>query len=633
MTSILGVFATIILSFFFYSPKVEESRIVTINKPLMITQERKTPAFALFQQSKQAYLANSQNSKGKDIFAKDIPIKNQVFLSTESYQKNIPVREVAPMRLAHHEIASPADAGFRQVQKFNEGNENSNYAKEIQSMTYSPPVATLNQSPGKKWATLRGKFEVKDGVGILDHIVEIKRIEEGQVRELGSVDLKAGIYSIDIESPQGILIAQVRDRNGLLIGEDQQRFINLKSKGGYYEGPDVRVGRPNGIASGIAGRNIAANMTNHKPGTNINQKSGIISTLFSDQHILDKPSEKFLNISSWSSTISHTIDKQGKNRKITTIRQASDQSEIPLFSEKWLDGVVAYVSDQLKVQYKSKSLPIIIGRVFIDGAPVSGAHIQVENNSGINPIYLDSFMIPNIHQSTTSESGYFMIIGVEPGAYSVTAFLQNRILATNIFLAEENSVSYQNLQSISNPRRILIRSFDAFTGQPVEADIVVKDSSEIIEVNNGITSYRTQNNSGILSLLIRPRINHMPINYVQDARKEYVHIPLIRDQWLSQIQSLKEINEESNTGTIVGFVPDGDYSVYLINSDYQSNQIIFFDSIGNISEVPIAGGGFIAFNCPKGVQEIIVQANKSEKIYSQVFDVESGQTYISHFVD
>lgn len=591
---------------------------------MVITQERKTPAYALFQQAKQIQAATTQKKNSIELTALTAT-RSEVFLTTQNYQKDNPTRQITEMQLPKREIASEQDAGFTYAKsKSLVVNSLPDYnPTSISSLAPMQPTQFVQspdmQSSGKPWGTLRGKFEVRDGVGIVDHIVEIRRVEEGQVRELGSIDLKAGLYSINIESPQGVLIAQVRDRNGLIIGEDQQRFINIKSKGGYYEGPDIRVGPRTGLAanSNPIGR----------------AKSRILTSLFSDQHFLDKPTDKFNNVSAWSSTISRSVDAAGKFRKVTSIRQTSDQSEIPLFTEKWISGVTSYVSDQTKVQFKSSSLPVIIGRVFQDGKPLSGATVQIENNAGVMPVYLDAFMIPNIRQNETSENGYFMFVGVEPGEYFVTALIQNKILSHQIFIAEEFSVAYQNLYSESNPRLILVRTFDAFTGSPVEADIITNDSNEVLDSLSGIASYRSQNSAGINVSLARPKSDHMPIQYVQDSRKEYIHIPLIREQWLAEIQSQKQVNINHSAGTIVGFVPEGNYNVYLVNADYHPDNIVYFDSVGNPSEVAVQGGGFIIYNAPAGAQEVIVQSERSEKIYSQVFIVDLNQTLVSHFAD
>ena len=125
----------------------------------------------------------------------------------------------------------------------------------------------------------------------------------------------------------------------------------------------------------------------------------------------------------------------------------------------------------------------------------------------------------------------------------------------------------------------------------------------------------------------------MPINYIQDARLDHVHIPAISEAWLSAIQTRLQLNDQTNSGTVIGFVPDLDYEMYIISEGYDRKQIIYFNQSGEITAEPTRGGGFILFNVPAGAQEIVVQEKKTERIYSQVHIVKTSQTSVSHFIE
>ena len=123
----------------------------------------------------------------------------------------------------------------------------------------------------------------------------------------------------------------------------------------------------------------------------------------------------------------------------------------------------------------------------------------------------------------------------------------------------------------------------------------------------------------------------MPINFIQDARLDHVHIPAIAESWLTSIQTKMQLNEEANTGTIIGFVPAIDYEVHLIAENYDQKQMVYFNSTGEIQPEPVAGGGFILFNVPVGAEEVVVQEKKTERIFSQVHLVKPSQTSVSQF--
>ena len=489
-----------------------------------------------------------------------------------------------------------------------------------------------NQSPIKKWATVKGKFELIEGVGVVDHFIELKRIEEGQVREVGRVDLRAGTYSIDIESPQGYLVAQITDRNGTQIGTDQQKIINLQSRGAYFEGPFIRVGRPatlaaNPIMPAIPSRTAMRGLA-HAPMT----QPAFATTLFSNQHTLENPTDAFANISHNSSTIAHIVDVNLIYKTMVSIRQTSDQTETPLFTNKWVQGVVAYISDQQKIEFKSQTAPLLMGRVLMNEKPVAGAQVQIENHPGVEPIYFDQFMIPNFKLTETSDSGYFMFVGLEEEAYTVAAFKNNKMLGYQMFVAEEDAISFQNIVSTQAPRSEIVRTFDAFSGAPVETDLIIPDIEEIVQTNLGTSVYRTNNKSGVGLFLARSNLpDYIPIRYFQDARRDYTHIPMIQEVWLKKMQTSKLINEMPNTGMIVGFVPELKYEMYLAKDGYDKDQVVYFDQQGSAVSQPVAGGGFILFNVPMGINEVIVQEKNTDRIFSQVYEVKINQVSSSHF--
>ncbi len=636
--------------FFLYSPRVDQNRIVTITKALVITQERKTPAYYLYQQTQ---AAEAQIAAPQTV---------TTYLSNQNYKSPETALAVNEMKVERKEIASEVDAGFStkliENVKTNFNLSPMNYAQTDEAQPSDKKNETPNSSSANsparqnqkqnnqlqnnqnpsiapnRWATLRGKFEML-GVGVInDHVIELKRVEEGQVRELGRIDLKAGLYSIDIESPRGELVAEIRDHNGNLIGIDHQKITNLQTRGAYLEGPFIQVKHPATVSMNLALPSAASRRTATLNQNSHEKTSAFVTTLFSEQNILEKPTDEFVNIARSSSTVSSIADTYHKHRRIISMRQAGDDTETPLFTEAWIIGALDYISDQQKIEFKSKKAPVLIGRVMIDNKPLSSAQVQIENHPGIEPIYLDQFMIPNAQLTETSENGYFMFVGLEEENYSVTAFKQNKIIGHQMFIAETEAIAYQNILTKTSASSVVVRSFDAFTGDAVDIDLISPDLEEVVQTISGVANYRTQNNLGVSQFLVRTNAPaYLPVRYVQDSRKDYVHIPMIQENWLKQIQSVKLINELPDTGTIIGFVPEIDFEVYLISEGYSQDQVVYFDQMGRITQTPTKGGGFILFNVPVSAHEVVVQEKGSERIYSQVFDIKANQVSVSHFVD
>lgn len=636
MTTYIIALALIVTSVLFSASRTEQSRIVTIHRPIVITQERKTPAYFVYQQT-QNLLQKKPETK----------IRPTTYLSSLSISAPEIKIQTAEMKFNKKDfILNPAAkniqvAGFSD--KLNQEVKNLTYQQVFGSNQFAEPLPQqTNQattlSPAKKWATIRGKFELIEGVGIVNHYIEIKRVEEGQVREVGYIDLKAGQYSIDIESPRGYLIAQIKDQNGGLIGEDRERLINLQSRGSFVEGPFIRVGRPETIAANPAmnpsydssGRRAA--LVNNKAALTAAAAQGVLASLFDNQKILLKPDDVFTNISKYSSTISRILDPSRIYKNITSLRQTGEKTETSMFTTKWLNGVTEYISDVQKIEFKSKNGPIIIGRILIDGKPVTNAQVQIDSEPGLSPIYFDQFMIPSFTQIATSENGYFMFIGLEPNNYQLVATRQSIVLGSQMFIAEEESIAFQNISSLSTPRNKVIRTFDAFTSVAVAADIVTAETDAALENILGTTTFKSYVESSVGEYLARTNDRlYLPIRYVQNTKQEYVHIPMIQEAWLSAVRDYKKIDVKPNTGTIIGFSTDLVYEAYLVSEEFNKNDIAFFNSQGHIIAEPAVGGGFILFNVPAGARELILQEKNSEKIYSQVFNVLIQQVSVAHF--
>ena len=596
---------------------------------MVITQERKTPAYYLYQQIQTLEKV------------KISPPTLTTYLSNQNYIPPKAVLVVNEMRVSRHEIASEVDAGFNNSLIAQPPKEikaalipalNQSTATEILDYSKQPTPTVL--SPVNKWATLRGKFEMR-GIGVVDQIIEIKRIEEGQTREVGRVDLKAGLYSIEVESPKGMLVAEIHDRNGILIGKDTQIIANLQSRGLYFEGPFIQVHHLDTLA---ANPSLPAAPATRLPSrtypTNKTTSPTFVTSLFSNQNILENPKDEFSNVSAGSSTIAFIADQTNLYRKVLTVRQTGDASETPLFSEKWIQGMLEYVSDQQKIEFKSSQVSLLIGRVFIDGKPAAGVQVQIENHPGVYGIYLDQFMIPSARQADTSDNGYFMFIGLEKNAYTVSAFKNNTIIGHQLFVLEDNSISYQNIVSKTTASSVIVRSFDAFSSEALEVDLTTPDLEEIIQTTGGTATYRRHNNLGVTEFIVRSiSPGYLAFRYFQDARKEYVHLPQIQESWLSQIRANLQINDEPDAGTFIGFVPEFNYEVFLVYEGYRKDQIVYFDPQGKISAQAVKGGGFIMFNVPLDAHEIVVQQEGTERIFSQVIESKASQVGIAHFVE
>lgn len=586
---------------FFYSPKIEKSNIVMVTKPLTITQERNTPAYNLYQQS-QIIQKNMQMAKQQQL--RELASQNRVVqLSTETTEEVTAVASVAEIKIDKAELHAEAD-------------------RQIQALVNSQPQSSVTPSftQTSEGAVIRGNFELKDGVGIVDHLVVLKRVFEGQSIEVGQVDLRAGLYQIAVGAFEGEIVAEVKDRTGILIGEDRQKIYNLKRAGTFFEGPTLRLGRPSAFA--LNGRSADSRKLADK---------NLQASFFSGHFDLKKTSDIYPNVARHSSTLGFVKDTTGAVASTLSVRSAADRSDTVLFSRKWVEGAVDYLSEQLQIQYLPET-GIIIGRILVDGKPVQGAQVMIENQPGLEPYYLDQFLIPQQSQNYSSENGYFIIPGLNEGVYEITAYMDDRRLGTQQFLVATDTVSYQEIYSSAIPTSVIARSFDSFTGEQIMTELFVPGQKDIINLEGELVRYRHNSQYGLTEVVNRPLIrDYAAYVYIQSLSKDHLHLPQVKEAFIEYVQAQSQVQIEPETSTFVGFTPNNFFDVHVADENFNSAYIVYFDQAGNLVPKQTAGGGFVAFNLKQGIQELILQDQKTERSFSTVFYSRPSVLFVSHF--
>ncbi len=597
---------------FLYSPPVEKSGAVYITKTMHITQERKTPAYTLFQQA-QRITHPETNRQTTSLESKAISGSELLSLHQVDPNKiNFPeATVVSEMSLDKKELLARADF---QLSQLISKDKDSLLLNKIQN----PFVNTKKSIPHS--ASIQGFFELSDGVGLTNQTVTVRRVREGQSIELGQVDLRAGMYQIYVGSFEGELVAEIKDENGIIIGEDHKVIAGLTRQNNYFQGPQLKLSRPSGFAVNLR----------HIDDRKI-KDSEIRASLFSGNFDLKKTTDIYPNVARHSSTVALIDHINGKTARTLSIRTAKDPSEVILFSNEWIEGAQNYLAEKIQIQYMSDA-GIIIGRVLLDGKPVSGAQVVVENQPGIEPYYLDQFLIPQVQQSNTTTNGFFIIPGLQPGSYQISAFIQNRHIGSQAYFVEKNIASYQEILAMSHVKVAMARSFDAFTGKMVPTDLQIPGLEDMLSLTVESVNYVEGTQSGLVEVINRPlQREYLPYIYLQNQNKDYLHLPQLTEQFIEQLSQNHKI--EADTSLFIGFVQLKNFEVSLSNEKFDRSNIVYFGSNGEASLIPIANGGFIIFNIPEGTSEIIVENKDNEKIASQAFYSKPSMYYLAHFAD
>ena len=133
-----------------------------------------------------------------------------------------------------------------------------------------------------------------DRVGVLVHHFDDAFLEVGFWQIVGplvgggQVDLRAGLYQIVVNNFEGELLAEIKDRNGALIGEDRRELVGLKQAGTIFQGPALKLGKPSSFAF-----NPRSADENKKQDSD----TGVLASLFSGNYDLKNTNNRFNEVS------------------------------------------------------------------------------------------------------------------------------------------------------------------------------------------------------------------------------------------------------------------------------------------------------------------------------------------------
>jgi hypothetical protein len=486
---------------------------------------------------------------------------------------------------------------------------------------FTSSISTRNPDPADMrplWLT--GQIEMTDGLAFLGSQTQlvVRRTFNGQNFETGRVWVSEGKFEIHVKRPLGFLVAELQTRDGRVLGRGEISLIDLK---GIAERDnrvsDVRIAlHPTSVGASFhaisgysyGGRKLPV------------ADARIEIQAYSDpQKVNDEGMVSEPTLSRDSSFVARALAKN--HWASLVVGQAQEPQDIRLFANTLVDALMNLNLNgtDKKEAYRQS---VVWGQVTRDGKPVVGAQVEMAGN--YRPIYFNDMYMPDTKMSGTSSNGLFAFIKVLRGVQAVRVKLNGKVYPAQVFPTEDQHVSYVEV----GIRDKVISQFKVFDGlnmnQPVVARIRLVGTDEILPVaKDDFVEYSVAAN---------------PFMVEADAGGDYeisrvtmtgsphvVHIPMISRQWLYQLSVAKNISPIPRRGTVVGYMDGQDFEVELTGyAPREQMQIVYFDAQGKPldSRTGVAGGGFVIFNAPEGLQTLYVHPVQSRETFSQVIVAE-----------
>ncbi|OYZ12834.1 MAG: hypothetical protein B7Y39_18705 [Bdellovibrio sp. 28-41-41] len=491
----------------------------------------------------------------------------------------------------------------------------------VEKSGYASASATFDEGPSAN--RIVGIFEIQKGLLYSNEDrIEIRRYEEGVFREKGSINLHDSTYEIFPNDFKGFLLGRMIDKYGKIKGEGVVRVSDsLTKQKGTHQGPKITLV----VKSDVNGRAVSSYNINNKNALSQPAKASIF------QGQMEKPVGKnglikFDNIVKNSPT--NLVTETKGHFAAQQIILAGENFSMELIPEKMGAALKQMVSDLKQQNFNDPNLSIVMGKVTFDGQPVSGVSLKVENENELEPIYFNSLMLPDTKLTTTSENGYYAFIIEGGDLITLMALRGDKYFGHINTVVSPGMSSFVEIKNTIKTESVEIKVYEPFTGAPEFSDVALQGQQDTITIEKGVGEAQLPYLGRWSFLYSNPSDKYLPAHYTYVENSDYIYVPVVSKEWVSYLFSNSKLTLYPGTNLVFGFVVDEDFEVDVPGLDQIKNHIVYFDYSGKPTNRGTQGGGFALYNLPEGVYEPLVFGTQSQKIYSRIAPLKTGDVFI-----
>ncbi len=464
---------------------------------------------------------------------------------------------------------------------------------------------------------LQGHVEMTGGLAFIgpESEIVVKRVLNGETHEKGKIWVSEGRFEIYVKSALGQLVAELTTRDGRVLGRGELNLVQLQTiptKDNRIA--DIRLAlRP--TAEGANFRAISGySHGEHK--IPVRTAKVEIENFTKPQKVND---EGFYNNSALSARSSFVARATAPKHWASLVVGHTDQSQdIRLFSNKLVDALINLESPTMTDRKEAAQAAVVWGQVRRNGKVLAG--VSVEMAGDYKPVYFNELYLPDSSLKTTSNNGLFAFVNVRAGVQALRVRANNRIYPAQIFPTEKKHVSYVDIELEEN-NVTHFKVVDLLgSAQIPEARIRLVGTDDIVSIQNeGLVQYA--NGANPFMVEAEAGYEYEVTRMTLTGRPQNLIVPVIRRDWLANLFNQHNIMALPGRGIVVGFVDDQDYEVEMTGlAPNEPLQIVFFDAQGAVVESRhgIAGGGFVIFNAPKGLQTVYIHPLNSKNSHAQI---------------
>jgi hypothetical protein len=484
---------------------------------------------------------------------------------------------------------------------------------------------------------IEGNIQLKGLPSFNNTQISIRRVSENISKEIGLVSSDSSQYRIEVDDLNGFLVAELSEKTAGVIGAGQTRLSMTGSKGTHLRGPLITIEDSSGSVS-VVDSNQKANDPSASvaafASSNEKKTHRFQAQLYVPSADLELKTDA-LGFARLDRIQKHSwmlVRSEGEGLYPSMyLAQNKGELGLPGFRDSMVKALLsiyreaAYSSDRPEID------SVVWGRVVQDGSPVSGARVEVETDQNAKVVYFNQMLLPDLSLETTTDSGYFAIIYLEAGWHTLISRIGDQFHSHGNVVVDENTISPVVLNQKLSKEKVELKVFDAFTGQALSAQVQAQNLPDSLDVD-GLTEVWIADLVRLSLVQVLPdQSDYLPIKSIHADSSDFWHIPMIRKDWFESLKSNRKISDSANTAAIVGFVEVSNFEVFLPHDqNYPRENIVYFDAQGLPTGSGVAGGGFILFNVPEGVQSVSV-LTEGDQIASKILPIDKDTTSVLKF--
>lgn len=439
-----------------------------------------------------------------------------------------------------------------------------------------------------------------------DNIEIYQEIDGAAVRQ-GEFFLSRGYYRLMAESLKGRIVAEVRNRDGEIIGRGEMLVADIPAARIENRETALKIAP---LFDGLIGK-VVAGASSFKTLPVVADAKLSIEGL-NREVVLERKSELF-------------IDKELRPGSRYLLRAQAPgywgslffgESGVPfegrVFSNKIIGALLELTSPNKFSARDNENKGVVWGRVIVDGKPLAGATVELPFEKNAKPVYFTGFL-PDQNLTRTSDNGEFVFTGVERDLQVVKVSANGKAYTPIFVETAQHHVSVVDFE-VQAERPVQIAAFKSFSDEPQPALMQIIGEEKTYEVLPEGTEEKMQLTRGLALAEVEGGVAYRLTRVLLNGYETEISAPLFSQEWADGF----------GQNLVVGQVDGDDFQVFVESEAAADLRVTYLTDTGKATEKRFGetGGGFVISGLPEGLHTVTIVPAKTKKVITQLVYVD-----------